>query len=69
MVEQWTSDPKVPGLIPHQVSLKFGEKKFYRGWILIHALLEPIGIKYHVLDTLVSTWVPAFFQNPFWRGV
>ena len=52
-MRRWTLDTKVLGLIPHQVSRKFGEKNFYRGMILILAFPEPLGIKYHGLDTPV----------------
>ena len=53
LAERLTSDPKVPGSIPGQVSWKFGQKNFYRGRILIHGFPEPLGTKYHGLDTPV----------------
>ena len=53
LVERLTSDPEVPGSIPGRVSWKFGQKNFYRGRILIHGFPEPLGTKYHGLDTPV----------------
>ena len=37
--------------IPHQVSWKIGEKKFYCWTISNYGLLEPVGFKNHDLDT------------------
>ena len=53
LVKRLTSNPTVPGSIPGQVSWKFEQKNFYRGRILIYGFPEPLGTKYHGLDTPV----------------
>ena len=60
---------KGPRFDPPSGFLKSGGKNFYRGRILIYSFPEPLGFKYHGLDSPVLGWVATFCENPFWRGV
>ena len=67
LLEWLTSDHEVPGSILGRVTWKFGQKNFYRGRILIHGFPEPLGIKYHGLDTPVLGF--QFFAEIHFGGV